>query len=507
MHDPGYEPEKAGDDLEVLFRGAADGLVLPHDLDMAFDREVLRDRVCAFVRWAETRLPPACPATILSAATIDPEGLKRLLAQVIQSVYELAPPRHSLPVVSRDSAQTEREEKVLRVSQVLNGFLLLDEIVLGGWRRGVRRTGHTAALLTGRIRVPTLSQHARSRFAESATPGVNDNAMDMYRRLLTPQYRRKHDPKKKKPLPNVFQDWGGTTLARHQSIYDGLRMSADALDEKLSGDLLPSLDKGGDPSDRGFILAAKRVMRAIEQHELTMRLDGVIDAVELLRAAANKWAEESLAKQKRGHRTNQRKVTMLRRHVAYVCQYAWLLFGNRYADDVIDAAIHLSWLGRRLLTELQAFAGLKEDKPKEPPRGLLREFDLMALRPDAVPRWRSALGSRATLVGAFCDTLVGRQKEAWLGEHYLDQFLELRSTIEGSQRGRKKPEDLSPRRRQESLVNDLLVPMQAAGLAAQAPWDYLWDRASNPKVRLKSHEGKKWVVNPFGLLLAGDDAT
>lgn len=507
MFKPDDQLGQGGEGLEALFVGASKGLVLPHDLDTSFDREVLRDRVHAYVRWADTRLPPACPAMFLSAATIAPEGLKRFLRQVIQGIYELAPPRHSQPAVSRESAKTDREGKVLQVSQVLNGFLLLDEIVLGGWRRGVRRTGHSAGVHAGIIKVPTLSQDARARFAELAASGINEKAMDVYRRLLIPRLLRRKGRNNDTPLPSVFRDLGGAASERHRSLYDGLLMAADALDKKLSGDLLRSLGKGGDPSSREFVMAAKRTTRAIQQHEFTMRLDGLVDAVEALRAAAEKWAEESLAKQNRGHVSNQRKVTMLRRHVAYVCQYSWLLFGNRFTDDVIDVALHLSWLGSRLLKELQSFAGLKRDAPKDPPSNMLRGYDAVALRPDIVHRWRSAIGDGSRLVGEFCNRLAGKQKEPWLVGHYVDDFLDLRTKVEEGRPGRKKPEDLSLRRRQEAFVNDLLVPMQGVGLAAQAPWDYLWDHAGDPASPLKSHDRGKWVINPFGLLLAGGDAS
>jgi hypothetical protein len=512
MFMPDDQTRQSGKGLEALFEGASKGLVLPHDLDGAFDREALRDRVSAYVRWVETRLTPACPAIFLTAATIDPEGLKRLLQQVVRGIFEITPPQYTQPAVGGDTARTDRENKTLRVSRVLNGFLLLDEIVLGGWRRGVRRTGHTAALMAGRIKPPTLSQDDRAQFVDSASPGTQEKAMDAFRRLLTPHARRRQGKNKQLCTPAAFEDLGGTTLARHQSLYDGLLLAVGALQEILSEDLLlPKAAKDDAARQQAahveFVRLAEPLVEAVEQHEFTMRLDDLLGAVESLRVATEKWATESLVQQTRGHGVNQRKTKMLRRHVAYVCQYAWLLFGNRYADDLIDAAIQLRWLGNSLLAELKHFAGVQQDKPQTPPRALLREYDAIAMRPDLVPRWRNMLGAKSLLVGEFCSRMEGKQELSWLNQDQLNVFEEAQRVTDVARRGRRKPESLTLRRRQEAFAEDLLIPMQAVGLAAQAPWDYLWEHASDRKVPLKTYDAKKWVVNPLGSHLADERAT
>ena len=62
--------------------------------------------------------------------------------------------------------------------------------------------------------------------------------------------------------------------------------------------------------------------------------------------------------------------------------------------------------------------------------------------------------------------------------------------------------------RKRQIVEELLAPMQALGLAAQVPWDRVLQPdvarrksgASKPRVTLDTCHGKAWVVNPLGIV-------
>ena len=159
----------------------------------------------------------------------------------------------------------------------------------------------------------------------------------------------------------------------------------------------------------------------------------------------------------------------------------------------------------RLIAQLKTLSKRKIRVGKKAQQRKSRDYDRIVLRPGIVDEWLQSLGQDAKAVGALCEAMASKRISGpWGRGDHVDLFF-AKSKGTRQRVGDGKPiKARSERRPPEAFVEDLLVPMQAAGLAAQAPWDYLWDRASNPKARLKSHRGKKWVINPFGLLLADD---
>jgi hypothetical protein len=491
-------------ELEPFLRAAEQGQILPHQVGLESRQIHDLQRVAqTYLEWVDTRLKPTCPSVFLAAGSVSEDGLRTLLREVTQEVFQIAPPQESASAVGCDAAASRDQQALFAVWQVLNGFVLLEEAVLGHYRPGLRRTGQTALERAGLARKPLVSISERDRVVESAVPGLAQERAAAFIRLLTAQYRRKKGASGRGVLVGAEAGRVGTSISRHRVLYEALFRAVEELGDKFITDLLSPVKVHGACGQKELVKVVMDTFSTISRHQNVMRLDEVVEAVGNLRAESETWIAKSLVKQNRGHVVNQRLGKTLRRHVAYVSQYCWLLLGNRYTDDVIDAAIQLRTLCDALSKALLKLPGIAKPS-KDANTDALVKCDNTVLRAGLVSHWHATLGERAGLVGKFCKHQARVQKDTWLVQDQLEVFESIRKSVAGTAaRGRVSRKPVSDRRRCEAFVEDLLVPMQSVGLAAQVPWDSLWQRLEDPSGELTGHVGKKWVVNPFGLQLAG----
>lgn len=178
-----------------------------------------------------------------------------------------------------------------------------------------------------------------------------------------------------------------------------------------------------------------------------------------------------------------------------VRQYALLMpgSGQRLKAIILLKALHmLLQSGRRDAVQLGGkWSGV-------PGKRLWKLFDVEIVEPDVRRRWESALAGPLKK----CEKLIriatrDGQEEPWMLQKHYRHFVK-----KGVVGGKK---DAYRKRR---IVEELLAPMQAIGLAAQLPWDRVLQPdvsrrrggASGPRVTLDTCHGKAWVVNPLALV-------
>jgi hypothetical protein len=196
-----------------------------------------------------------------------------------------------------------------------------------------------------------------------------------------------------------------------------------------------------------------------------------------------------------GHETNQSLRVQLQKKEAFVRQYALLMRGNgprHRAMMMLNALCLMLSTGKRHATTL---AGKWKGTPN---KKLPKLFKNDVVEPDLREQWNAALAGPLKK----CEQLIriaarSGQAEPWTLKQHYKQFVK-RGLVGGES-------DSSNKRR---IVDELLAPMQALGLAAQTPWGRTLDAGRGEKttgtrrveVTLDTYHGKAWVVNPLGLL-------
>lgn len=129
------------------FHGAGEGAILPHSLGKPATLRTLLQVAETFSEWADSRFHAHCPSLFLAAGSVTPEGMRSLLRWVSKRICLLAPPIHSSGARHPKQARVIAEGAYWAICRTLNGFLLLDEMILGqdeneeAWNQneGVRR--------------------------------------------------------------------------------------------------------------------------------------------------------------------------------------------------------------------------------------------------------------------------------------------------------------------------------------------------------------------------------
>jgi len=218
------------------------------------------------------------------------------------------------------------------------------------------------------------------------------------------------------------------------------------------------------------------------------------DVTSRLHAAGKAWRRARWV-DAHGNQTNQSLRVQLLKEEARVRQYALLMRGSgqRYrAMLLLDALSLLLSTGKRHATVL----GVKWSG--KPSKRLQSLFDIDVVEPEIREQWALALAGPLKRCGALI-RIARRdgQKQPWMLHRHYRQFVK-KGLVGGK----------SDATRKRRIVEELLAPMQALGLAAQVPWDRVLradsSRNKTPpqeaSVTLDTCHGKAWVVNPLGIV-------
>lgn len=500
----------------TVFHGADDGSVLAHRLGTPRNIRDLQRTAEAFVRWADARFRPRCPSMFLAAASVTSEGLRAAMQHLAQDVCVLAPPMHAKGARHPKESRHIKDEVYWEICRTLNGFILLDELLLGcekgsgrwGAEKSLRQFGNT-------VLERPLSVAFRHWFLEQAAPGGINQVRGDKKRLFAVQPRRRSGTKKVAAsgltkTASVMIDSGQVIAMnaheRQQALCEGLRSAVHALERLCAQDLFA---RGGSEQhllQRQFAKTLRLVRSRANHARHIRRTNEITRDASALVLLADQWIRDCLPLQKRGNVANQSKARTLRRHVAYLYQYAAITDAHSRLENLLEAVVKVRLLCTRLVAQLKTISKCNGRSEKKVQRRKPTDFDRMVIKPGVVDGWRQALGDDVKAIGALCKAMASKRETGpWgRGVHVDLAFPAVRGVRQRIGDG-KPVKARTARRLEEAFVDDLLVPMQAVGLAAEAPWDFLWERASKPNARLKSHKGKKWVLNPFGLLLVSDD--
>lgn len=455
------------------------GRNFPHALGGPRNLLAIQQIADGFCVWAESRFRTNCPSMFLAAASVTPEGIKQVVRHVARAICELAPP--ILPQQRKDEKSRRRSKPHAKdmvywhICTTLNGFALLEN-----------------------------SLKSRDWIIERAAPGTLSKIDSNQGRLTAVQALRRL---KTQQFMDEIQSGGISAEARRKSLGECLRRSVSALEQFAETDLFKRPCPRENAVHARFVRALRDVITGTREGETDRKCDVVVERCDVLRAVSEQWIEECLPLQKRGRVNNQRKAAGLRWRVAYVCQYARLLRGNDSLEDLVNAVMRLRSLCETLVYRLKKLPQRRGVRSKPPNPTIFKEYDEQVLSPHIVEEWRRLLGKNASAAGALVK--MAKDKEisgAWTRQQVRPRVFLGKNGAHQRIGDGKRLTAKTERRLDEAFVEGLLIPMQVAGLAARVPWDHAWRHAKNLAVPLKTHKGKKWVINPFGLLLAGDNA-
>jgi hypothetical protein len=205
-----------------------------------------------------------------------------------------------------------------------------------------------------------------------------------------------------------------------------------------------------------------------------------------------------------GHENNQALRHQLSVDVGYLQQYVLLMRAADRRHRILWQLKLLVALARRAGKCAAKIIGAY-NKPPAPEISKLFTVDLV--EPVYREQWAALPDSLREKAGqVIAIVLKGRQQHPWLVGEHMESFV---------RKGLVGGDDAETQRRQ--LVNTVLVPMQAVGLAAKVRWkDLLAVPPLKPRKLGECREpdwaakmshgyhGRLWVVNPFGARLPAD---
>jgi hypothetical protein len=204
--------------------------------------------------------------------------------------------------------------------------------------------------------------------------------------------------------------------------------------------------------------------------------------------------------------TKQWKGKQLRRDVAFLRQYGLLMRATAQRHRMLvrlDALV-------ALVREIGNCAAKLLDAPESAcPASIAKLFRVELVEPEWRERWMALPeGLQENAQKAIGLVMKKSQRTPWMVGQFMDAFLRAQ-LVGGKNLGSKM----------RRIVDEVLMPMQAVGLAAQVPWDDLFSGPKEmpatklvpfgtdaitpalPAIMKNGYRGKKWVVNPFGARL------
>ena len=214
-----------------------------------------------------------------------------------------------------------------------------------------------------------------------------------------------------------------------------------------------------------------------------------------LQDAAAAWSRDCLPYLKLSRQSRQSKRKVLQRAVANVLQYAYLIDGTATAAILGRIILTLYLAVSRIRSALHAINPVLTKKASVSARDKKRHFrqwEGLLVAPELLQDWRHRLGDAADACGRLIDAISrdGDPSEPWLIHEKLPALRKARVVTRG---GRGEVEQ----------VADLLVRMQAVGLAFAVPMAFIKGTVAVPTKHGGGmlHTGRKWLVNPLGRLL------
>ena len=296
-------------------------------------------------------------------------------------------------------------------------------------------------------------------------------------------------------------------LSDIKSLPSDIRLTARLKDaaRQVCGDLKTTVRAAASGNPSAATTEHTLVRRALIELQTTATIKHAswsqwCKAAENVHSAIAAWMQQSWTNA-HGNSTNQDLRRQLLIDVAYLRQYALLM---RAADR-----------RHRILLRLEAVVALAREAGKyaakiigaddeSPPPKLSKLFKLDLVESEFREQW-AALPLPLQKKAEQLSTIVMKdgKRQPWLVSNHMDAFIH---------RGFVGGEDAATQRRR--LVNEVLAPMQAVGLAAKVKWSDLL--AVPPLKRSKTgkrrepdwaakmsdgYRGRLWVVNPFGKTL------
>jgi hypothetical protein len=257
-----------------------------------------------------------------------------------------------------------------------------------------------------------------------------------------------------------------------------------------------------------------RYVRKLAQDRRQLRADSWMKATGWLLKNGRAWIDTEMTHHVKRNKRNPRQIS-IKRKLAFIGQYATLMQGSWQIASILTQVKYLRRICELIIgvdePPLKPAGRRKQTKDHQRFAQELAAMDRLVLREGTRNDWSAALGDNGRAIGGFIAEVVtpstsGKAQTApWFSGEYIKTFRKFWASA-----GNNNDDSL-----EDVFVNHCLVPLQQLGLAAQVP-DDLSRRASELEVAfrekgdlkeikpLKTHVGKKWTLNPFGIVLANE---
>jgi hypothetical protein len=442
----------------------------------------LHAHACALSEWLDQLAEPMLLRVI--ATTTGPDELSLLLTEIGNQYRQLAPALK--PVRQRSSPRTGNaaDENTMAISEALNLMAQLPEFNLGNtdW------VPEPTAALTASARVHAQSvlewsppdEHVDAYVRGALERSINFDRETLKHKSLKQECRRMHSLASAAAKDLIRQvrrrGEGGLNIA---AVGRAVSASKSAAIQLTHDDFVRAL------ADLEELFEADNSLASMRWPQYGKRLHD----------AAVAWSRDCLPYLKLSRQSRQSKRKVLQRAVANVLQYAYLIEGTTTTTNLRRVILTLYAAVSRIRSGLFAINPVLTKKASVSARDKKRHFrqwDTLLVAPEALRDWRHRLGDATDACGRLIASVSGDdgQSEPWLIHEKLPS---LRKARVATRRGRGAVEQ----------VTDLLVRMQAVGLAFEVPMDFIEGTTLAPKKQAGGllHTGRKWLVNPLGRLL------
>ncbi len=468
------------------------------------------DVASGFVEWADSRFFRDDPSVFLSAAVVSHGDLQQVLQQVVSELTKIAP---RLPA---DEDKEVGRSLIERITEELSWILEGAESLAMAWMSSVYGDVFDEEDDDGLLQAdvgPFAKAYLRHVVGDTAA-----NNRRAWWKLCTQRGEQATVGVVK--LLSGSQRSAISRRAWHLALEDAIRVAVTDLHEFVVKKRFLRVLPQSTGVQKKFA-ASCRMLRKASATKRSIRAASWTKASRVLHANVMAWMTSEM----QNHVTRNKKTASkiaLNRKLANILQYSTLMQGNWGGGEVTMQVRHLRDICAAIVGTLRGApspkTGAEKKRVVKKKQGgsssvsrRLKMLDNEVLGKDQVDRWRQFLGDDAIAIGKVVAEIVhprgGTKPQAapWWKREYIGVFRKFWPTGENN-----NDDSLD-----DAFVNKCLTPLQGLGLAAQVPED-LWRRANElegvmrakgdlQKVKpLKTHIGKKWIVNPFGLVLATD---
>jgi hypothetical protein len=447
-------------------------LVWNRDLSDKF-LHVIQEVASLYGKWIVPIIECGPEAELLVAASLSLPRLRRLVEDVTFAILQPSPRQkaHKGAITHRRTKRHTKEEARLGLLRVVEGIQCISLVITGKEYDESLEQPDTVS----------DDRHVGLGHSPSHWSPLAIFAHDLLARGLEDDWQGIRTRLQSLPTEDVL----------HRRLESGLRLAAKdflAFSKKVTGNAHGSIPEC-DAYQRALAalsdITAERVPQAWRRWYA---------ATGQVHAAGQEWRRVHWV-EAQGSQTNESlRVQMLLKE-SRVRQYALMMRGNGQRLRAIKLLKALHVLLQSARRDAVTLCGKWSATP---PRRLQSRFDVDIVEPDIRERWESALAGPLKKCGPLIRIATRDvQQEAWLLQKYYRQFVK-KGLVGGTRDAYRK----------RHIVEELLAPMQAIGLAAQLPWGRVLQAglsrrttgASQSRVTLDTCHGKAWVVNPLALV-------